>query len=155
MPNRLPPHAEIEDPRPAARAASQIIALINSRPVSPRQDEIEAIIAKALVGEIAQLGHHRFMRRSSASRTEYCEAFEIDDDPRVQERQAELSALGAQSPRPPRSFDDVIARAEIANLGADRERDDERIMVPHDDCFEGPAVRLVEAVLQFAGVYHG
>jgi hypothetical protein len=153
--NRLPPHAEIDDPRPAARAASQIIALINSRPVSPRQDEIEAIIAKALVGEITQRRSplHEEIKRVA---NEYCEAFEIDDDLRVQERQAELAALEAQIPNPPRAFADIVARAEVVYFGAEKERDDERTMVPQDaDCFMGPADRLIEAVLQFAGVYNG
>jgi hypothetical protein len=153
--SRLPPHAEIDDPRPVARAASQIIALINSRPVSPRQDEIEVIIAKALIGEVAQRRSplHEEIKRVA---NEYCKAFEIDDDPRVQECQAELSALKAQIPNPPRSFAHIVARAEIAYFGAEKERDDEQTMVlQDDDCFKGPAVRLVEAVLQFAGVYHG
>ncbi|MFN3746210.1 MAG: hypothetical protein ACK4TL_16030 [Hyphomicrobiaceae bacterium] len=36
--------------RPAEQAAQAIVALINSRPYSPRQEEIEEIIARLVVG---------------------------------------------------------------------------------------------------------
>jgi hypothetical protein len=75
-----------------------------------------------------------------------------DANARWDERLAELNALEAQIPNPPQSLSDVIARAEIAHFGADKEMDD-RTMVSHDeDCFEGPAVRLIKAVLLYAGL---
>jgi hypothetical protein len=53
--------------------------------------------------------------------------------------------LQAQIPDPPRSFADIVAWAETAFLGGNKERE-------NGDCFEGPAVQLVRAVLQFAEV---
>jgi hypothetical protein len=152
---------------PADHAAQAIVDLINVSPRSPTKQEIAAIISKIsspCPHSIAEPGHTELGRkiREAIARVDEAQrlCFSFDDDNEAanhqrDEREAELSALEAQIPNPPRSFWDIVARAQIAYLGADKECDDERIMVAHsDDCFEGPAVRFIEAVLQFAEVRH-
>jgi hypothetical protein len=60
---------------------------------------------------------------------------------------AELTELEQQVPRPPRSYDDLVILALIAQCGAEVRNG---TMAELDgDIFERPAARLVEAVLQF------
>jgi len=63
----------------------------------------------------------------------------------------EIYRLEAQIPNPPRSFADVVARAELAYFGADKGPDNRTMDLDEGDCWEGPVARLIEAVLQFAG----
>lgn len=146
----------------ALEAATELHALINSRVSNPRLEEIAAIIARVeapretMNSEPAQVSLARI--RDAISRLDAAERLCLDTDDadarsQYDEREAEMHTLEAQIPNPPHSFG--LARAEIAYFGADKERD-ERTMVPHlDDCFEGPAVRLIEAVLHFGDRRHG
>jgi hypothetical protein len=145
-------------------AAAAIVRLINSSPQSPRQEEIEAIIAKALqpaVSGAAPASPLLTRIRETAARLE--DAFEahakvIPGDPvegtaedRVEQIEAELEALEGEIPSPPQSFADLVAWAEIARAGADVRDDGTLGEASAPDVFERPAARLVEAVLQFGG----
>jgi hypothetical protein len=63
---------------------------------------------------------------------------------------AELRALEDLIPSPPRSLEDVVLRAEIAHFGADKLPDLQLAALDLKDCIEGPAARLILAVVQFA-----
>ena len=63
----------------------------------------------------------------------------------------EIYRLEAQIPNPPRSFADVVARAELAYFGCDKGLDNRTMDLDAEDCWEGPVARLIEAVLQFGG----
>lgn len=145
-------------------AAAAVVALINSSPRSPRQEEIEAIL-----GHIAPDAHvcATGNNRTSLLRTEIAKATaqatkalhvmanlragaehdlaEADLDyweERVEQLEGEI-------PNPPQCFEDLVARAEIALHGGDVV--DGKLMEAenHEDVFLGPAARLIEAVLQF------
>ena len=60
-----------------------------------------------------------------------------------------VHALEAEIPSPPQSFADVLAWAKLADFGADKlPDDDETVAIDEGDCFERPAVRLIQAVLR-------
>jgi hypothetical protein len=61
----------------------------------------------------------------------------------------EIRELEAQIPNPPQSFMDLVVRAEIARFGADRNKSGEMAELTSEDVFEGPAARLIDAVIQF------
>jgi hypothetical protein len=61
----------------------------------------------------------------------------------------EIRELEAQIPNPPQSFMDLLARAEIARFGADRNKTGEMAELTSQDVFEGPAARLIQAVIRF------
>jgi hypothetical protein len=81
---------------PIAAAASQIAALINSRLVSPRQDEIEAILAKAIAADTVSPDGSSISPRRDAWRTliaehdaAYCVSGNLPaEDPREEAAQA-------------------------------------------------------------------
>ncbi len=101
------------------QAAAQIVALINASPRSPRVDEIEAIIAKAV------LSHHQepapdprlmeWREKVAAYRAAVDAAVTEDDDAVVD---AVLDALDTYShaiwATPVRTFADLLLRAAIA-----------------------------------------
>jgi hypothetical protein len=141
-------------------AAAEIVALINARPTSPRQDEIEAIIAKvaapaspaimrtALLDRLdAALEHaHAAERRLGNAEGKAWDAASVD----YEEAFAALRAVEAEIPSPPQSFADVLAWAKIAHFGADKMPDNVSLALDNDDCFERPAMRLILAVLEWA-----
>jgi hypothetical protein len=143
-------------------AATAIVALINSRAQSPWPQEIEAIIAKIAPGEAparhaSELGHKIRAAIARADEAEQAmaalsrEAFEAASA-LADQRHAELDLLEERLPNPPMTFGDIVIRAELANFGADKDRDKRTMSALHKgDCFERPAARLIEAVLQFAG----
>ena len=142
-------------------AAAAIVALINSSPRSPRQDEIEAILARIMPAPATdvpisdlRIRLRKAMANSDAalrvaSRLPPGAECDLAEAERAQWLD-EIAAMEAEIPNPPRSFEDLVARAEIARYGGDvvagklMEAEDE------EDVFLGPAARLIEAVLQFA-----
>jgi hypothetical protein len=139
-------------------AAAQIVALINSRPLSPRPDEIEAIIARAgsanvvpasplspRIRELTALIFDGF-ERSGPLPPRGAEAAAVEAE--IDRWQNELESLEDQIPSPPRSFGDLVAWAEIARCGADLRPDGTMGECEEGDIFQRPAARLVEAVLQ-------
>ena len=64
----------------------------------------------------------------------------------------EVAALEAEIPNPPRCYEDLIARAEVAFHGGDVVGGKLMEAECDEDVFIGPAGRLIEAVLQFGGV---
>ena len=143
-------------------AAAAIVALINSSPRSPRQDEIEAILARIMPAPATdvpisdlRIRLRKAMANSDAalrvaSRLPPGAECDLAEAERAQWLD-EIAAMEAEIPNPPRSFEDLVARAEIARYGGDvvagklMEAEDE------EDVFLGPAARLIEAVLQFSG----
>jgi hypothetical protein len=158
-------------PSPIQEAAAAIVALINSSPRSPRQDEIEAIIARDVIEAIiARIGSvpaqaapisdlrirlRKAMAKADAALDASCKLL---DGPEFATAEAELStwndeiaAMESEIPNPPRCFEDLVARAEIARHGGDVV--DGKLMEAEDeeDVFLGPAARLIEAVLKYRG----
>jgi hypothetical protein len=60
-----------------------------------------------------------------------------------------VAALEAEIPNPPRCYEDLVARAEVARHGGDV-LGGKLIETESEDVFVGPAARLVEAVLAFS-----
>jgi hypothetical protein len=136
--------------------------LINSKPQSPRIEEIEAIIAKALTSDATPAASPLLTKiRETAARLE--EAHEVHakvrpGDPvedaveaRIDQLQGDLEDLEGQIPTPPQSFVDLVAWAEIARAGAGIHKDGTIAKTEEDDVFQRPAARLMEAVLQMGG----
>jgi hypothetical protein len=134
-----------------AACAAEIVALINASPRTPRVDEIAAIIAKARAPSLSThspllaRAQEIYARMNSTSTLDGLEA-----DAVIDKACEDLVALDAEIPRPPRSFADLVARAQIA-FAAGEVREDGTLGEAEDgDIFEGPAARLVEDVLRFA-----
>jgi hypothetical protein len=153
----------VERSHAISTAAAEIVALINSRAQSPWPQEIEAIIAKvapaaeAPAQRASELGHKIRAAIARANEAEQAmaalsgEAFEAASAI-ADQRHAELDLLEEQLPNPPMTFDDIVIRAELAYFGADKDRDNRTMSaLDEGDCFDKPAARLIESVLQFAG----
>jgi hypothetical protein len=154
--------ASIPHANSVQQAASAIVALINSSPRSPRQEEIEAIIANVAPSGTAPATPLLMKIRETAARLG--EAFDVQGkvhpadkaadkaaQARIDEFQDELDQLEDQIASPPQSFADLVAWAEIARSGADLHTDGTMGEAEEDDVFLRPAARLIEAVLQFGG----
>jgi hypothetical protein len=154
-------------PNPMQEAAAAIVALINSSPRSPRQEEIEAILARvgtAPTREARPISDLRIRIRKAIAQAEAAlhVVGELPAGPKFELAQAdlntwedEIAALEDDIPNPPRSYDDLLARAEVARHGGDVV--DGKLMEAEnqEDVFVGPAARLVEAVLQYRGAQPG
>ena len=104
-------------------AAAEIAALINSRVSSPRQEEMEAVIAKVGVGatapvDLSGLDHWDSVVREYLARSEDAAPAgeSLEDNDRRHDRAgaalcAETEAVWA---KPVRNWDDVILRAAVA-----------------------------------------
>jgi hypothetical protein len=147
---------------PIQQAAAAIVRLINSSPRSPRQEEIEAIIANVATSGIAPATPLLTKIRETATRLH--EAYDVlgsvhpadkaadqAAQARIDELQDELEELGDQIASPPQSLTDLVAWAEIAHSGADVRADGSIGEAEDDDVFLRPAARLIEAVLRFGG----
>ena len=140
-----------------SQAAAEIVALINASPRSPRQEEIEAILAKAIAPAEAPALHVSELGRKLRADLERFDAWlgkdvsDADWDDVWGSDWNEIYRLEAQIPNPPRSFADVVARAELAYFGCDKGLDNRTMDLDAEDCWEGPVARLIEAVLQFGG----
>ena len=71
------------------------------------------------------------------------------DEKKAEALHNEIRQLETQIPDPPQSFMDLLARAEIARFGADRNESGEMAELTSQDVFEGRAARLIDAVIQF------
>jgi hypothetical protein len=143
-----------------AETAAAIVALINSSPRSPSQDEIEAILAKHVptgtalvtpvlvkIRETAALLDEAF---DAYGKVKPGDAVEAGVQARIDQLEGELENLEGQIPNPPHTFADLVAWAEIARAGADVRHDGTMAETTERDVFTRPAARLIEAVLQFA-----
>jgi len=110
-------------------AAAAIVALINSSPRSPRQDEIEAILARIMPAPATDvpISDLRIRLRKAMANSDAAlqrasrllgAEFDIAEAERVQWGD-EIAAMEKEIPNPPRSFEDLVARAEIARYGGD------------------------------------
>lgn len=136
-----------------ATCAAEIVALINASPRTPRVDEIAAVIvrtvAPAFVADSPLVAEAREIAASIAAAEKLAD--EEACDAAITEAHADLQDLDERIPRPPCSFADLVARAQVAYAGAEVRDDGSMAEADNPDLFEGPAARLVEAVLQFAG----
>ena len=144
-----------------AAVAAAIMQLINSKPTSPTQAEIEAVLARAVSPPAPATSPLLAQIRDTARRLE--EAFDVygkikpndTEEPAAQAKidqiENELEAMEGQIPSPPQTFTDLLAWAEIARAGADIRKDGTIAETSERDVFQRPAARLVEAVLQMAG----
>lgn len=99
----------------AHAAAAEIVALINARPTSPRQDEIEAIIAKVSTSLPAADAEATARRVALQAAIAAMEAAGTDDGDVVDARDAPLTAITEEVwSRPPRSLADLQDYALIA-----------------------------------------
>jgi hypothetical protein len=148
------------DPTTTKEAAAAIVALINSSPRSPRQEEIEVILARitpapatdAPISDL-RIRLRKTMANSDAALQVASRSLGAEFDLAEAERfqwDDEIAAMEKEIPNPPRCYEDLVARAEIARHGGDVV--DGKLMEAEDeeDVFLGPAGRLIEAVLQFA-----
>jgi hypothetical protein len=119
-------------------AASTIVELINSSPRSPRREEIEAVIARAVSSPASSLADHHHERlakiapeieassdlriRLHKAMAGYDEALAVAAKTMGPEFKAaeaqqvawgeEIAALEKEIPNPPRCYEDLVARAE-------------------------------------------
>jgi hypothetical protein len=147
-------------PTPAltsTQAAAAIAELINARPTGPRQDEIEAIIARAVVPTTAALSGNQAAlvaavrecvaaQKATALGPVPCPEKEEAAIERYSRALDRVGELAQKLPTPARSITDVILRAQVAYAYA---ADDG--LEPRDEV-EKTAHRLIEAVHQFAGI---
>jgi hypothetical protein len=70
-------------------------------------------------------------------------------DAEIHRWRAALKELQDQVPNPPGSYGDLMVLAEIARFGADVGENGTTADLVADDIFASPALRLIEAVLQF------
>jgi hypothetical protein len=147
----------------AQQAAAEVLALINGKPQTPTQGEIESIIARAWLSPAQRTSEPQLAidiwDKIGELRAAYERLGPIDEDHAFRAVEAEikaligdLNALEAQIPNPPRSFADVAMRAEIALYWTAEETIDalkaSQASKEQDQVRMG---RLIEAVLQLAG----
>jgi hypothetical protein len=160
------------------QAAAEIVALINSSPHSPRQDEIEAIIAKSispslhlreeptlarkyreLMESAAEANDRAFVDTDGACETDLVPLFgggwvrkaDVDEsDGRFKEASRLAEAVWST---PPRSIEDIYTRAEIARYWHQGEETWLEGQKPEacDDWGDQAVGELIHAVLSFGG----
>jgi hypothetical protein len=142
------------------QAAAEIIQLINTRPTSPRPDEIEAIIARVASGcsllaamplsaEQAQL-HEAIQHLVDIGKTMGAEDYREGLEKRHHQAYCRVEELAERIPTPARSLTDVILRAQVAWALADRQDGVLRDIDEPDA--EGAAARTIQAVFDFAAI---
>ena len=140
-----------------SQAAAEIVALINVSPRSPRQDEIEAIIAKAMAPQpVANAPVPQLAVDIRAKIAEIGVAYDVlgrlrpgpEEDAAeavVEQLKADLCRLELQIPGPPQSYADIRMRAEMAVYWAG----DIEELREEGDLIKHTLADLIEAVLQF------
>jgi hypothetical protein len=143
-----------------AACAAEIVALINSKSTSPTQQEIEAVLGRIRDGAPAPVSDLRVRLRSAMAKADAAvkvagrlmPGAEFDLAEAEVARCAEgIRAIEDEIPSPPRSFEDLVARAEIARHGGEVLDGKLKEAEDREDTFQGPAARLIVAVLQFGG----
>jgi hypothetical protein len=140
-----------------SEAATAIHDLINRNPYSPHRHEIEAVLFR-LQGPAPVHTPSDLARRirQAIDRTAQAEFAASEGEARphldavVRQCWAELEALEAQIPSPPRSPADLLMRAEIAFFWTDKGPDGDLLPFASMDGFEQASVQLIEAVMQYA-----
>jgi hypothetical protein len=144
------------------QAAVAIIDLINAQPTSPRQDEIEAVVARAaaptfpaiatLSGPQALLleAIHGCVAAEKALNAAGLPGDQYDAaDARFTDALRRVRELSERLPSP-RSSTDIVLLAQAAWCAADKANG----RIEAADHTEAAQVRVVEAVLELAGVDH-
>jgi hypothetical protein len=143
----------------SSEAAAAIMALINSKPISPRQEEIEAILAcfGPALAAAPPISDLRMRLRKAMARSDAAlqavgslpqgARFDLAEAA-LNQWEGEIAAMEKEIPHPPRSFEDLVARAEIARHGGDVV--DGKLMEAEneEDVFVGPAARRLDGVVQ-------
>jgi hypothetical protein len=151
------------------QAAAEIVQLINMRPTSPRQDEIEAIVARASGPALpATLSEVQTQLREAIQ--EYVATEKVLDEAnraRLDEKDPQqhraiqvrfevaldrVGELADQLPAPARSITDVVLLAGVVYCHDDKNDDGSLRNLDHDCPDERARARLVEAVLEYAGI---
>jgi hypothetical protein len=144
-----------------AQAASAVIALINSKPTSPTQAEIEAILARTCQPKVACTSSpllESILEAMAAHRAADTVAGRlVGDDYRAAEAKViewgeRLAELEDEIPNPPRGDADIAMRAVLARYSADEHRDGTMAALDDGDVCDSRAARLIEAVLQCYGL---
>jgi hypothetical protein len=138
-----------------SEAAAEIATLINSKPASPRVDEIEAIITKAMATSTATppLSSEHLAYRKIVAEIERC-----NDDPDMpdEETDAALTRLQEQASeleteiwaKPAKTLADLLLRAEIALLNENGVMDSlDNPNAYYDDLANAQLIRAVLDVL--------
>ena len=148
-------------PNPTQQAAAAIVALINSSPRSPRQDEIEAILARIghAPAQDVPISDLRIRLRKAIAKSNAAldvlarlpdgAEFHLAEAERAM-WEDEIAAIEKEIPtrRGPSKTSWPVPRSRVTAATSwmasliEAEND--------EDVFEGPAARLIEAVLHFA-----
>jgi hypothetical protein len=135
------------------QATAAILKLINSRPTSPRQDEIEAIIVRAVLATESplsddQAGLLEAIHEFDAAQRALENAGDDDEDEEARFTAAErrVGELAERLPTPTRSFTEIVLLTQVAHCYACR--DDEA------DPDQIAAARLIQAIHEFAGIQY-
>jgi hypothetical protein len=154
------------------QAAKAIVELINERPTSPRQDEIEAIVGRTVVqASLAPTSLSDDQDRLLEAVQEYLAAERAldesgkttttrdEEEPFIRRSDSaieRLNVLAAELPSPPRSLTDVVLLGLVAFCHADKHLNGRLVNLTNDeaDHDEIAAARLIEAILQFVGFKH-
>jgi len=143
------------------QAAAAIVGIINASPRSPRQAEIEAIIARAAVSATMVSLSHAQARVLEAVHELVAAEGALGEDPDDDAMDAcgalrdrvDETAKGLPAQRS--SIVDIILRAQVAWCHADRDPQGRLIGLSDDDDAsddQATAAQLIRAVLQFAGI---
>jgi hypothetical protein len=135
------------------QATTAILELINSRSTSPRQDEIEAIVARAGLTVMDTLSDdearvieaiHEFIAAQRA--LENAGDDDEDEEARFAAAERRVGELAERLPTPTRSFTELVLLTQVAHCYACR--DDEA------DPDQVAAARLIQAIHEFAGIQY-
>jgi hypothetical protein len=151
-------------PLTTEQAAAVIVNLINARPTSPRQDEIEAIVARVVIPtaisysdeqakllEATQecLAAEKALNKATHDRVDTVDSEKWSAaDAHYTDALSRVGELAEQLPG--RSFADIVLLAQAAWCYADKTADGDGIE-PADNV-EAAQARVVAAVLQLAGI---
>ena len=148
-------------PLTTEQAAAAIVKLINTRPDSPRHDEIEAVIARVAGGpalpavmafseqqaQMHEAIQHLVGIEKAMNADDYREGLE---EPHHQAF-CRVKELEQQIPSPAQSRGACVLHAQAAWALADK--DDDGLLCDIDEPgAEGAAARTIAAVLEFAGI---
>jgi hypothetical protein len=155
------------------QAAQAVVNLINSRPHGPSCAEIAEIMQQSAIRnqrvsssrdlapeETSLPAQLRSAIAAECTASRACverEDGRASDDAAVvyQQRLTELLALISRIPNQPRTFEDIVLLAEVAFHFAECDDKGRMAEIDDDDLFLSAAARVVQAVLDFAGMRHG
>lgn len=140
-------------------AAAAIVALVNSNPRSPRQEEIEAILAKAVPPDLG--GDDAIVRRWEAAEAAHFAVAIRNEEASGGAHDSANDVLIAATRQlwrePVRSWADIVARAKVAlywkwpHFENGEFEKYEALVREADDLDDGPLALLIDAILTLEG----